>query len=154
MASIFEQENALLKQELELQRKKLEIFEQQQRKTQAAAADAAVNAQKQRDAQWIANEAEKQRRFAELNIPKPESLKSYSALSPAVKCRLIENFGSDFPAEIAAKERSGMDWQTWDKLNHPERFPVVEDFVASDGYRAHFDQELGKWMPGPTPEKE
>jgi hypothetical protein len=147
-------ENALLKQ-------KLDLLEQKEIADKAAFAEATVKAQEQADADYAAHQADERLRFAQLNIPRPETMKAYSALSTAVKSRLIDEFGANFPAEIRSKESTGMDWQTWDKLNHPERCPITDkpkpwrprDYVDGNGITVHFDDARNCWMPGPSPEK-
>lgn len=65
-----------------------------------------------------------------LSIPRPSTASGYRALPYAIKNKLIQAFGPDFPGEVGLFEKSGLaSWQEWDKLSgkaQPAPAPVQQ----------------------------
>jgi hypothetical protein len=50
-------------------------------------------------------------------LTRPTSLAAYHSLSPSQKVAYVSAFGEDFPRQVAAVERSGLDWQSFDRMS-------------------------------------
>ena len=152
-----QKELELSRQELALMQNKMKLVAEREREEQNAKMLTALQAEEAYEQAAKVYEQDERTRLARCNIVRPDTISGYNSLPIAVKVKLIAAYGSDLPREIAARERSGLDWGAWDKDVHPERIveekpkPRRQGFVSPvTGVTLHYDESRRQWVPGPA----